>query len=273
MTDKLGNCIAFYDVDPSSFKTENWYNFILDWFKEYHQIPTRMGLIGKYVNPSTQTKTFKHYDKVIREIEFQKITSLWVGSTPQERRDDYSDAVFGASFSFITKGKDSVLTFDDAVIPFTHKAVEALVIRATKYFMSAYAIAFQRHLKKGPLYYAQGMILNGGYTEQEEDYIARWFHRYGDPEEYEVGDLRDIYPMNFISYAHLRRPVGNMQLKNWIHSSPQHGRLRPLTDVLWSWIVGPDDIPTVREELKKANLLVVYRDFKEPRAPTWSATF
>src|SRR6476469_9357491 len=148
MIDKLANCIAFYDVDPSSFKIENWYYFILDWFKKHKQIPTKMTLDGKYVKPSTKTRTFKHYDKVLREIKFKEIDDLWIGSTPKDAHFDQPDAIFGASFGFDRKGEFSILTFDNVVIPFTYQFIEDLVIKATQYFISTYAISFQRHFDK-----------------------------------------------------------------------------------------------------------------------------
>jgi hypothetical protein len=54
-----------------------------------------------------------------------------------------------------------------------------------------------------------------------------------EPQEYPMGDLRDIYPINILYDAHLERvlsfDIGSITLEKWMRADPLHGTLEPLT--------------------------------------------
>lgn len=253
---RMDNALVFYDLDVKNIDVEGFYAYILEWFKKYDQVPTRMALSGENVKPSTKTKTFKHYDKVLKENNYEKIEYIWLGSTPADAKYDTSDAIFSIELSLDSKPYVTIV-FDDAVIPFSKDSMALLAKDLSSFFKSNYAIGFQRHNDKGPSCYAMGVIYNGGYSDIENAVIAKWL--YGYPKEYNPGDLRDVYPLNFISQAHLERQVEGKSFKQWIELSPHHGTLESVTDTLWMWSLNEGDISSVREALKNADLLVVYR--------------
>ena len=86
--------------------------------------------------------------------------------------------------------------------------------------------------------------------------ITKWFHTYGKEKRYKLGDLRDVYPINFLSSPHLERDVYGQSLKNWILSSSDHGELKQLDETLWSWHIEEEKISSVREDLRNTGILL-----------------
>ncbi|MBN9565641.1 MAG: hypothetical protein J0G29_06085, partial [Alphaproteobacteria bacterium] len=71
-----------------------------------------------------------------------------------------------------------------------------------------------------------------------------------------TGMLRDVYPLNFLSQAHLANQVEGMPFDQWVASDLARGTLNPLTDSMWSWRVEEDNIPAIREALRPTGLVL-----------------
>jgi hypothetical protein len=90
----------------------------------------------------------------------------------------------------------------------------------------------------------------------EGDRIACWFHKYNDPKYWHIGMLRDIYPLNFLSKAHLENQIKGLPFDQWVAADPVRGTLKPLTNSMWSWRVEEDNISTIREALRPTGLVL-----------------
>jgi len=254
------NCLVFYDLQSKSVNLESWYNRVIEWLLENNQTPKRMGLSGENVRKSDQTKTFKHYDKILKEVNFKNINDIWIGATlPDIDIGDDDDSLFTVSLDLDSPRTFLVLRFDDSILGFDQPYIEKFGQEMAAYFDARYGIAYQRDFTKGPGWYAYGMIgsLGGVHIPDEEgDKIAKWFHIYGKEKRYKLGDLRDVYPINFLSPPHLERDVYGQPLKNWILSSPDHGSLKQLNETLWSWHIEEEKISSVREDLRNTGILL-----------------
>jgi len=250
------NCIVLYDFAAKKPDVKDWYEYIVEWFYRYNQIPTRMSLGVRNVRPSSKTRTFKHYNKVIKAINSGDIYDLWIGSTPPNHNDDYFDSIFQVQLELELRKKFLVICFDNEIISFDKDYLESFIKDVAPYFDARYGICYQRDFTKGPGLYAYGVIGERGYSEEEEDQITKWLHSYGYEKRYQLGDLRDIYPLNVLSKPHLQRKVNNQTLEQWIKSSSSHGELKQLTDKLWSWWMPQDKISPVRESLRDSGIIL-----------------
>jgi hypothetical protein len=251
------NCLVFYDLQSKDPNLEEWYHQIIDWFLVSNQTPTRMGISGENVKKSDKTKTFKHYDKVLKVVKFKNINDIWISATPPNHNETF-DSIFTAGLDLNSPRTFLVLCFDDSILGFDQSYAEAFGQEMASYFDARYGIAYQRDFTKGPGLYAYGGIGSAGgvdIPEEEEDRITKWLHTYG-RDDYKLGDLRDVYPLNFLSSPHLERNVYGQSLKDWILSSPDHGDLKLLDQTLWSWYIPEDKIPSVREALRDTGILI-----------------
>jgi hypothetical protein len=74
---------------------------------------------------------------------------------------------------------------------------------------------------------------------------------------YDLSNLREIYPINFINENHLSHEVfSKMTLKDWIEAADHRGTLKKITDDLWSWIIPEDDLYQVTVDLAPSDILL-----------------
>ena len=261
MAKQLYSSIIFYDYTPQDVQLENLYKFALDFFEQYNQKPIRMGLHGEGVKESSKTKTFKHYHKVIQQLNFQSITDVWMGGQyPEEHDYDQNDCYIGVNLGFKNL-KTLCFYFDKSVVPYDTNLFKTLAQTLEEFSQAKYGFVRQIPKHEFPYDYAPA-ILNGDEPEEEKNSLLSWDRAYNDCESYKTGDLRDIYALNFIGEAHLTRTVFGQSLKQWIQSDPLHGTLNPLTKTLWVWEVDPENIPLLRQALKPTNLLVCFRPYR-----------
>ena len=258
---KEGTCtaLAFYDLEKDSIDLRGLFTFFEDWFLEQGYTPMRGSADGEGIK-ATKTWTFKYTKKFLEKRNFEKIIAFWFAAYPPEWDYDATDGLFSVQVELEDQGFFN-LYFHNSIVPFERGLVETLIKDISRYLKAQYGIVYQRDFDKGPGLYAGGVItgLNESKFPEhaiEEDRIAEWHRRYFRPWRYHLGQLRDIYPMNLLSEAHLKETVFGKSLKEWIGSSSEHGELKPLTDILWEWWVPENNIPTVREELLPTGIII-----------------
>ncbi|EKE08990.1 MAG: hypothetical protein ACD_16C00227G0010 [uncultured bacterium] len=257
---KEGTCtaLAFYDLEKDSIDLRGLFTFFEDWFLEQGYTPMRGSADGEGIK-ATKTWTFKYTKKFLEKRNFEKIIAFWFAAYPPEWDYDATDCLLSVNLS--TNRNVFDFYFHNSVVPFERGLIESLIKDISRYLKAQYGIVYQRDFDKGPGLYAGGVITGlDGYKfpeqEEEEKRIAEWHRRYFRPWRYHLGQLRDVYPMNLLSDAHLKEPVFGKTLKEWIESSPNHGELKPLTDILWEWWVPENKISAVREELRPTGLII-----------------
>ena len=209
--------IIFYDYTPQDVQLENFYRFALDFFEKYNQKPIRMGLHGEGVKESSKTKTFKHYHKVIQQLNFQGITDVWMGGQyPEEHHYDQVDCNIGVNLGF-KDFKTLFFYFDKSVVPYDTNLFKSLAQTLGELSQAKYGFVHEAP-KWFRLYDYALPVLNGYEPEEEKNSLLNWDRAYNDCESYKTGDLRDIYALNFIGEAHLTRTVFDQSLKQWIQS-------------------------------------------------------
>ncbi len=257
-----GTCtaIALYDLDKQAVDLRGLFTFFEEWFLQQGYTPMRGSGDGEGIK-ATKTWTFKYTKKFLEKRNFEQIIGFWFAAyLLEDWNDDEFDAIFSVGLSTDRNVFD--FYFHNSVLPFERDSVENLIQEISQYLKAYYGIVYQRDFDKGPGLYAGGVItgLNESKFPEhaiEEDRIAKWHNTYSyEDGGYHLGQLRDIYPMNLLSEAHLKETVFGKSLKEWIGSSSEHGELKPLTDILWEWWVPPNKISAVRDELLPSGLII-----------------
>lgn len=70
------------------------------------------------------------------------------------------------------------------------------------------------------------------------------------------GLLRDIYPINILTTPHLQREISGQKLRDWIENGAGRGYLQKIADHVSVWVLPPRNLPTVRNALARAGLLI-----------------
>ncbi|MBN9565617.1 MAG: hypothetical protein J0G29_05955, partial [Alphaproteobacteria bacterium] len=240
MVDKesLCSCLALYDLDVGQIDYKGLFYELLAWIHELGYTPVRASVDGEGINHHT-TKTFKYVKKLMEERDFKGLTGFWLGVTPPDHKDDSFDSFISAGISTDIRANNLSLYVNNAIMDPGWEYVEELATRFLPFLPCRYGIGYQWKQSWSPSFYAVG-ILGGlqpiGTPEADyaRDMISRWFHNYGDPKYWRTGMLRDVYPLNFLSQAHLANQVEGMPFDQWVASDLARGTLNPLTDSMWS---------------------------------------
>jgi hypothetical protein len=254
--------IAFYDFQEQHIQWESLYNWLLGFILKHKQKPTRMILTAPFIKPSSKTKSFNHYNKLIRSMNYKDIYSFWIGAGyPDNPGGDQTDCSIGFDIDWRHK-KCLTLYFKNNISQYNYKTTKDIL----QYFKPSYGIAFQMNNKEKNAYIYILSMLNPDDSEDIENDITNWKHAYNDPYgdcgTYKTGDFRNLYPLNFIGEAHLNRDVHGQTLRAWIESNPTRGTLEPLNEKLWTWEIPEDQIPVLREQLRDTDLLICFRDYE-----------
>ena len=124
-----------------------------------------------------------------------------------------------------------------------------------------YGIGVLRPRNHWTYLFAMGIGYGGGWRyegwEYEENRLtSRWIQGMND-EVWREGVLRDVYPYNLLTAAHLERDVGGVSLRAWIEAHPWRGRLEQHGAEYALWTVDEAHLLEVRRALAPLGALYV----------------
>lgn len=258
----LSNTIALYDFATTEINLKDWFYYILKLYEYYEYLPVKIGLDGINAPKDIKLKTFKYGMRVLEKFSFNGFHMICIYTVPQATPDIYPHTGPLSAIIDLHKADKKgglVLCVDDEVEPLDREGFENFAQNLFAFVKPQYGIVYQREFEKGPQSYASGVIegLDRQKDLEERTKITKWAHAYNYSDgSYKTGDLRDIYPLNFLSQPHLDRKVGTLTLEQWINSSKKHGELKKLADNFWSWWIPAEFIPSVREALSSTGIIL-----------------
>ena len=256
------NVVVFYGIQKESIQWQELYEFALNFIESHNQKPSRMTLTGEQVKPSSKTKSFKHYNKIITALEFNGIDGFWIGAGYPENPGGDQDDCFIGFYVDCHYGKELFLYFRNELLGYDADLLKKIAVNLSCNTESQFGAAFQINQRlKDPSRYVSAILSDGDNQEMEEN-ILNWDRAYNDKESYKTGDLRDLYPLNFISETHLQRDVFGQSLRQWIESDLVRGTLEPLNGALWTWEIPQENISDLRLQLKDTDILVCFRPYE-----------
>lgn len=120
---------------------------------------------------------------------------------------------------------------------------------------AAYGIAYRRSRLMGPGYYAFAFVYETSAApppDADEDHLGAWLLAL-ERATYESGELRWVYPLNYLNNAQLGAPIDGSSLRDWIAADPLRGTLTSVGS-LTEWLVAEDSLGVIRAATERAEL-------------------
>ena len=188
-------------------------------------------------------------------------------------------------FDFGYRNTEAKIFFEESLYPFNIEKYQELASMLYEVIGAGYGYYHQVKLGKRPSFYSMGSHQCASEDDKEEQRkLAKWEEVYtsrNSPDvthtankignkwvtestyaenknyKYKLGDLRQVYKLNFLSKEHLIREVGNgLTLEQWIKLSRDHGELKELKPGFWSWAVPGERIGKVTETLTSSGIIL-----------------
>jgi hypothetical protein len=157
-----------------------------------------------------------------------------------------------------------VIAFQTLIVDLPSDELLEIAREACALTYPAYGIGYRRRFLFGPVCYGMPLA-EGPCSEQEATQITQWMSGV-EEQVFLRGQLRDVYPWNFLTAPALQRSIDGIALADWIGKRPNRGRLSRLTDSVALWEVGDLDIPPLRQSLSDAGIIYHHeRDTLPPR--------
>lgn len=242
--------LMFYGVAPSPESICGFWNVAGRWFQGMGCPPDKAAIRG--LGYGRKWTSFDTANTKLENKSFADITAAaMVCLTPKARipSNDYLVyAEFSSVFRYISfVARTSILPLSKStMLPFVQELVDIV--------KPSYGIAYSRLHSLGPVSYGLGMVHGIGPDRSESENICRWVGGMSN-QVWQNGLLRDVYPLNFLSGPHLKRPVGAVTLEQWIMEDVQRGQLEHLDDRLWFWEVPAANLEAIRKTLQAENII------------------
>lgn len=271
-SDTQCSVIAFYGFKLTSERRRILWNRLKAWFIDLGHEATFASLI---IDGRTgQTKKLNRVEATLRENQFRSVTGFSLLHMPGSRKDLFNTPL-SAGYSDQRNGY-IVLDADSAICDLSSPTFIDVSIAVARIANPAYGIGYRRRFGDGGAFYATGILMGPSATtaeqEFEEEQIAGWAsHGMAEHQVYLKGELRDVYPLNYLTSAQLHAVVDNVTLEQWIKADAKRGKLRKVSAKMSLWEIADDRIPAVRSALWEAGRLFDHRKYREEAPPGWTA--
>ena len=261
----IANCIVLHDFTRNPGELRGWFEYTLALFDKYGVEPTKADSTGLNGVKGSKNILFKNQKKRLEACDFQGIDGLWFGANPPDHFNDSADVLFSTHVSLGPFPPVLVLCLDDAIVPWRSETFTSLGRALSQFFGARYGYVYQRLWIHGPDEFSFGTIgFSGKRSDPQPDAeechrIGQWGLEYRINEKYRTGDLRDIYPLNFVCREHLHRDIRGCSFEQWVQADASRGTLTPLehTDpALWVWEVEASLCEAVRQELIPSGMIL-----------------
>ncbi|HQS85135.1 MAG TPA: hypothetical protein PLY23_09640 [Alphaproteobacteria bacterium] len=248
----LASCIVFHDFSIENFDVMKWIDYSVSFFESVGLTPNRMGVVALEISSKSMV-TFKGGLKQLDRINLENLQGIEIYANPSFDEKDNGENICSIHLDISPHKKMNtlVLACDNQLFPFKNDSINKTTKELANFFNPSYGYAYQRLFKLGPTWYPFGTIQGLEWGDKEEDAITKWLDEYRMSDgKYKSGDLRDIYPMNFLSKTHQNLKIDSLPFFEWIKADSKRGSLTELKESLWAWWVEPDNISYVREVLR-----------------------
>jgi hypothetical protein len=266
------SAVGYYGLTITSAMKASLKRLTIEWFADYGHAPNEEGAAGKGF--SKLKKPSPTIQRKLDRVGYDNLTAFECNYTPPTGvglkypwMESYFDAARNGVVSFTCKSEIARVPSEGL---FRRMRDIAQVIR------SAYGIGFRRDVKQYADSYIHGFCAGQDSRipeeAEEELVISRWGDIGMNEEQvYMKGELRDVYPWNFLTAPQLTAPVGRQTLEQWIRANPGFGTLIPVTDEMLLWETNEERIPEARKILWDAGRIFDYRKYLGPPGPPLTA--
>lgn len=254
--DRWCNCISLHGFKTNTINWKKWFYFVEELISCKGLEFTRICITGSKYGHSSKSILYKNGRKKLEANNFEDIEAIYIMS--MNDKDDYTtNFIVYADISVDIDSNFSSLVFaiDELLMPFDQEDFKNLASKFIDYTSSEYGYYYRRHLRDSPETYSIG---GSGYRSDPEDQrisnnwsLNRSIGLLGN-----VGILRDVYKLNFLSKIHMDWSIFNTTLGEWIKVSPMRGEVIELMPNKWCWYVPDEYQETIRNDLIPTKILL-----------------
>jgi hypothetical protein len=244
------DCVGFYLPRGPDLNRE-FFHEILSWFARKGCAINTIGLRPYFHG----IKQFNRVRKKIDLLDLEKAVSLSVNSHAEDAKNQLEDcklvvALDQRAGTFAISSRNDIYPRGDELLALLKPVVARL--------QPEYGIGFTRNYSYGPVHYVYGLGYQETLSDEDAENLTGWFGYGHERFVWRHGQIRDVYPWNFLTAPQLNAKVGEATLRDWIGAGPGRGILRPVTGEVLLWDVPELDIPAVRQVLWDAGVIFDY---------------
>ncbi|MDX1917443.1 MAG: hypothetical protein SFT68_05630 [Rickettsiaceae bacterium] len=267
------NMLILHDFAHEDVKWREAFYWFESICKELNIEPTRSGINGiegKNYGNSVKSLTYKGGKNKLEKYNFEEIEDYDVYCMYDKKSDtcdikSYFGIRFRESFGFM-KSYISVM-FEESLYPYNIENYKDLAKKLQSFTKAKYGYVHTIKLGLVPELYATGshkLSIDGSFNWGSEN-SPLWYKKYNNKEGgYKIGDLREVYKLNFLSKEHLEREVETgLNLKYWIEQDSSRGSLSEVSEGFWSWSVPESRLIELNQYLMSKNIVIAFDEYKD----------
>lgn len=268
----LCSSIILHDINITPKTIEALYEESLAWIASHGRVPDKMS-VSRPDKKEARYNRFDRTDSKLRKEGFEGIDSISLVVSDDLAYITDRDYEFNALIDF-----DRSTLFLSTRVPvaniFEEPSQQHLrnMIRLGK---PKYGYGFYRISRYESFFYTCGVPTAIRPSEEtpesrlEDSRITRWeraganakFWSNTKKNVYEIGDMRDLYPWNYLTQPALTRKIQETTLQKWIEADRSRGELEPIDRLGCIWRLTEDEITANRDALIEADILFDPRPF------------
>lgn len=243
---------AFYGIDNPTCLDDLYLNAV-KWFEEIGCTCDKLAVQGKSFS-GKQGAFSRIHTRLVKKgacnVDGIELTSMWPDG-------EYPLTEWRAKMEMSRSPSWFVISIHESAADMSW--LLSKVLEVVPSVRPSYGIGYRREMRCGPVLYAVGLTLDTGvYDDAEYDESLRttnWGCDAVYSEDYRDGIIRDVYPHNFLSKAHLGRQIEGMPFKRWITQDSSRGDLVALDSGISLWSVPVDRTGTIRARLQREGMI------------------
>lgn len=277
---EICSSVVLHGIEFSGERMLAIYELSLGIFESLELQVVKCGIIGNGFSSKLQ-----NYSRCINKIKragFSDIKGLELHYFDKAKKESACDSSF---IIVMSKSRSSVfIGCNTNITTLFNEQLQEYIEQIISAGDPCYGYGFYRTYDKAPFFYTTGVIaapknlLCDGSDSFEPDRITRWGN-YGanakmwaktDKNVYEIGDLRDLYPWNYLTEPALNRKIEGTTLLQWIQACPECGELKPVGKDGYIWCLTDDQIAATRPAMIEADILFDPRPIEYLDRVTWA---
>lgn len=248
---KIMTCLDLFFGSENNVNFEIWVEEIVSFFSDYNTQFNFIGITGN--GYSGKYTRYKRGIKKIGGVGIEGVSLLY--------SEDFDSPAFNWSIyiSYYIKniGNKMSCYIDSSFIKRGSNFPRVLINKLSQMDSFKYGYLHEFPLEKGPEYYSAGVIMDGMYTQEEENQLGNWFRFRINSKEDKIKKMRDLYPYNLVNHHHLDYNIDNkytfkeLLFKNNIE-------VENVSADLFGFALSQNQIGLIRDKIKNTGLLISY---------------
>lgn len=249
--------VGFYSLQNAYLNSEAYRDLLL-WFERKSCTVDTIGLEPQFRG----MKQFNRIKKRIEQLDLRETVALAMNSHAEGAKNHLEDCKLMVEFS----AKRQILAISSRTDLYPRCDETLNLLRSiVERFQPEYGIGFSRNFYHGPTAYVYGTGCNETVSAEDAENLRSWYHYGRDRKVWRHGQIRDVYPWNFLNASQLNAKVGKQSLEEWIKEKSERGTLQPVGAGLTLWDLPEEQIAAMGPVLWDAGVIFDYRPLQEER--------